>query len=201
MSKLRLKGINNWTKVLPTEKGQSLNLNPHLTVEKFEAVRWMTVLGLLTGKLQEVLHTYLSDSMYQFSLSSQSLCHFRRHLCYSRRAENTMQYWWAILHPLFFWVWRDPDLGLGSLGSPIKFSVSRLTRLTRCHVYLLHRALSVPELLSAQRGNVENRAPLSTFGAPLASPAIRGIAFPQPQAREPSVTFIFLWPFCTWNQC
>lgn len=158
MSKLRLKGINNWTKVLPTEKGQSLNLNPHLTLEKFDAVRWMTVLGLLTGKLQRVLPTYLSDSMCQFSLSSQSLCHFCRHLCYSRRAEDTMQCWWAILHPLFFWVWWNPDLGPGALGSPIKFSVSRLTRLTCCHVYLLHRALSVPALLSAQRGNGENRA-------------------------------------------
>ena len=37
--KLRLKEMNNLMKVLPANKGQSLNLNPHLpTVEKFEAI-------------------------------------------------------------------------------------------------------------------------------------------------------------------
>lgn len=38
MRKLRLKGINKWTKALPGKRGQSLNLNPHLSVEKFEAI-------------------------------------------------------------------------------------------------------------------------------------------------------------------
>lgn len=136
--------------------------------------------------------------MLQFSLSSQFLCHFCRHLCYSRRAEDTMQYWWTILHPLFFWVWRDPDLGLGSLGSPIKFSVSRLTRLTCCHVYLLHRALSVAALLSAQRGNGENRVLIFHIWGPACLSSHQRYRFPSASSQGAfsnvhlSVSFLYV---------